>query len=56
MDPAVTQKTLNRSTCKCLSFIEQPLLVCWYVETFRYKLLHCGDLFIFSHLKDQHVV
>lgn len=40
-------------TCKRFPFIEQPLLVCWYVETFGHKFLHCGDLFIFSHLEDQ---
>lgn len=45
--------TVGRSTCKRFPLIEQPLLVCWYVETFGHKLLHCGDLFVFSHLEDQ---
>lgn len=44
--------TFGRSTCKSFPFVEQPLLVCWYVETFGHKFLHCGDLFIFSHLEN----
>lgn len=43
----------DRSTCEGLSFIEQPLLVCWYVETFGHEFLHSGDLFVFSHLQGQ---
>ena len=47
-------ETLERKfTCKRFAFIKQPLLVSWYVETFGHKFLHCGDLFIFIHLKHQ---
>lgn len=45
--------TVGESTCERFPFIEQPLLVCWYVEAFGHKFLHCGDLFVFSHLEEQ---
>lgn len=48
-----TLGTVEKATCEGFSFIEQPLLVCWYVQAFRHKFLHCGDLFIFSHLQGQ---
>lgn len=59
VDQAITvlhkgyETTVSTFTCKRFAFIEQPLLISWYVETFGHKFLHCGDLFIFSHLKDQ---
>lgn len=44
----------KRFTCKSFSFIKQPLLVRWNIESCKNELFHCGDLLVFSHLDDKY--